>query len=163
MLCACLVQAALGLAASFFVQSGPLRACGQKRYCGQMKNCAEASYYLEQCGLGRLDRDKDGIPCESKCGKTKRTYKQRVLAQTAGQGLAAFASVGNIPVRLTAPPALQKGAAPAASSAVTFTCGKKRYCKQMSSCAEARFYLTKCGAKRLDGNRDGIPCNSLCR
>jgi deoxyribonuclease-1 len=32
-----------------------------------MSSCAEARYHLEQCGNGRLDRDNDGIPCESIC------------------------------------------------------------------------------------------------
>lgn len=41
--------------------------CGSKRYCGQMRDCAEARFYLTQCGLGRLDRDRDGVPCESLC------------------------------------------------------------------------------------------------
>ncbi len=41
-------------------------------------------------------------------------------------------------------------------------CGKKRYCSQMTSCAEARFYLTQCGLKRLDANGDGVPCETLC-
>lgn len=40
-----------------------------KRYCKQMNSCAEAKFYLKQCGLDRLDRDKDGIPCESLCRK----------------------------------------------------------------------------------------------
>jgi hypothetical protein len=31
----------------------------------------------------------------------------------------------------------------------------------MASCEEAKFYLTVCGVKRLDG--DGVPCASLCR
>lgn len=41
-------------------------------------------------------------------------------------------------------------------------CGKKRYCSQMNSCDEARFYLENCGLQSLDGNSDGIPCASLC-
>ncbi len=41
-------------------------------------------------------------------------------------------------------------------------CGTKRYCSQMSSCAEARFYLAECGVRSLDQNRDGVPCESLC-
>lgn len=47
------------------------------------------------------------------------------------------------------------------SSAAT-GCGKKRYCTQMTSCEEARFYLKNCGLQALDGNGDGIPCASLC-
>ena len=42
------------------------------------------------------------------------------------------------------------------------TCGHKKHCRQMSSCAEANFYLTRCGAKALDRNKNGIPCEELC-
>lgn len=38
-----------------------------KSTCGQMSSCAEARFYLESCGLSRLDRDHDGVPCESLC------------------------------------------------------------------------------------------------
>lgn len=44
-----------------------------------------------------------------------------------------------------------------------FTCGSKRTCKEMASCAEARHYLTQCGLSRLDRDGDGVPCESLCR
>ena len=41
-------------------------------------------------------------------------------------------------------------------------CGSKRYCAQMNSCLEAKFYLKHCGIKSLDGDADGVPCESLC-
>jgi endonuclease YncB( thermonuclease family) len=41
--------------------------CGSKSRCGDMSSCAEAEFYLNQCGLRRLDRDHDGVPCESLC------------------------------------------------------------------------------------------------
>lgn len=41
--------------------------CGAKTYCTQMATCEEARYYLNSCGLTRLDADSDGIPCESIC------------------------------------------------------------------------------------------------
>lgn len=41
-------------------------------------------------------------------------------------------------------------------------CGKKSRCSQMNSCDEAKFYFTRCGVTTLDGNSDGIPCQSLC-
>lgn len=58
-------------------------------------------------------------------------------------------------------PALQ----PNRQSAPTFSgkCGSKRYCTQMTSCAEARFYLKQCGLRKLDKDGDGVPCESLCR
>jgi endonuclease YncB( thermonuclease family) len=39
----------------------------------------------------------------------------------------------------------------------------KRTCGEMESCEEARFHLEHCGLSRLDGDRDGTPCESLCR
>lgn len=42
------------------------------------------------------------------------------------------------------------------------SCGNKRYCKEMNDCAEANFYLTQCGVSRLDGDSDGVPCESIC-
>lgn len=44
-----------------------------------------------------------------------------------------------------------------------FRCGSKHYCKEMTNCAEAKFYLDVCGGSRLDGDGDGIPCEALCR
>jgi len=59
--------------------------------------------------------------------------------------------------------------APVASAPATttasggFTCAGKRYCREMTSCGEAKFYLTQCGVSSLDGNHDGVPCEKLCR
>ncbi len=41
-------------------------------------------------------------------------------------------------------------------------CGNKRFCKEMSDCAEARYYLKECGLSKLDGDGDGIPCENVC-
>ena len=43
-----------------------------------------------------------------------------------------------------------------------FECGTKQYCKEMSSCEEAKYYLKNCGLTRLDGDGDGVPCEALC-
>lgn len=47
--------------------TGPF-TCENKTRCGQMRSCEEARFYLQSCGLHRLDADSDGIPCESICG-----------------------------------------------------------------------------------------------
>jgi deoxyribonuclease-1 len=44
-----------------------------------------------------------------------------------------------------------------------FKCGTKRYCKEMSSCEEAQFYLKECGLKSLDRDKDSVPCEALCK
>ena len=54
-------------------------------------------------------------------------------------------------------------AEPPERSAAEERCGEKRTCGEMTSCEEARFYLTQCGVSRLDGDKDGTPCEALCR
>ena len=45
----------------------------------------------------------------------------------------------------------------------SFVCGTKRYCREMRSCAEARFHLETCGVRTMDGDNDGVPCEkTLC-
>jgi endonuclease YncB( thermonuclease family) len=53
----------------------------------------------------------------------------------------------------------RRGSRPAA---VAPDCGPKRTCGPMDSCEEARRYLA-CGLTGLDGDGDGIPCESLCQ
>ncbi|HUV21539.1 MAG TPA: excalibur calcium-binding domain-containing protein [Gammaproteobacteria bacterium] len=33
----------------------------------------------------------------------------------------------------------------------------------MTSCEEAMFYLRQCGESSLDGDKDGVPCELICR
>ena len=39
-----------------------------------------------------------------------------------------------------------------------FKCDGRIYCSQMTSCAEATFFLKNCPDTKMDGNNDGIPC-----
>ena len=48
------------------------------------------------------------------------------------------------------------------SASLKVVCGSKRYCRQMDSCEEARAFLNQCGLSRLDGDKDGVPCEVLC-
>lgn len=48
------------------------------------------------------------------------------------------------------------------STPVNSSCGSKRYCKEMASCEEAKFYLAQCGLSHLDKDGDGVPCEKLC-
>ena len=39
----------------------------QRKLCSEMSSCEEAMYKFHHCGHKRLDRDHDGVPCESVC------------------------------------------------------------------------------------------------
>jgi len=46
----------------------------------------------------------------------------------------------------------------------TFTCDSRKYCAQMTSCEEANYFLKNCPGTKMDGDHDGIPCESQwCR
>lgn len=43
-------------------------------------------------------------------------------------------------------------------------CDGRTYCSQMTSCAEAKFFIRNCPGTKMDGNNDGVPCESQwCR
>jgi endonuclease YncB( thermonuclease family) len=46
----------------------------------------------------------------------------------------------------------------AAASGAAFRCDQRSYCSQMTSCEEATWFLKNCPGVKMDGNRDGVPC-----
>lgn len=118
--------------------------CSKSPYCKSIRSCKEALYLLEVCGLTRLDRDKDGIPCEAVCGKRLtpilKAMKNSLKNQKPNSALGFIST-----------------------PSATMKCGAKKYCREMISCEEAKFHMNKCGLKTLDGDHDGLPCNKLCK
>jgi hypothetical protein len=53
----------------------------------------------------------------------------------------------------------QPAAAPVATSPPgRFKCDGRTHCSQMSSCAEARYFRANCPGAKMDGDKNGIPC-----
>jgi len=45
-----------------------------------------------------------------------------------------------------------------------FRCDGRTYCSQMTSCAEATYFLKNCPSVKMDGDGDGVPCEQQwCR
>jgi hypothetical protein len=44
--------------------------------CKKIKSCDDACYYLLEKKIKGLDRDHDGIPCESKCSVSCKNLKK---------------------------------------------------------------------------------------
>jgi len=40
----------------------------------------------------------------------------------------------------------------------SFRCDGRTHCSQMTSCAEATYFLKNCPGAKMDGNNDGVPC-----
>jgi cold shock CspA family protein len=43
-------------------------------------------------------------------------------------------------------------------ASVPVGCDGRTQCRQMTSCAEAKFFLANCPGTRMDGDHDGVPC-----
>jgi cold shock CspA family protein len=53
---------------------------------------------------------------------------------------------------------------PPSSQSPKYHCAGKVYCSEMVSCGEAKYYLRNCPNVKIDGDGDGIPCESQhCR
>ncbi|MDY6948042.1 MAG: excalibur calcium-binding domain-containing protein [Pseudomonadota bacterium] len=46
------------------------------------------------------------------------------------------------------------------ASPAQFTCDGREHCSQMTSCAEASYFVQHCPNTKMDGDNDGIPCES---
>ncbi|EHP42850.1 cold-shock DNA-binding protein family protein [Cupriavidus basilensis OR16] len=50
--------------------------------------------------------------------------------------------------------------APTAAAPSLFQCDGRTHCSQMTSCKEATYFLKNCPNTKMDGDGDGIPCES---
>ena len=53
---------------------------------------------------------------------------------------------------------VSRGRALDATSSSRFKCDGRTYCSQMTSCAEATFFVQNCPGVKMDGDHDGVPC-----
>lgn len=82
---------------------------------------------------------------------------------TAVLGLALVAALGwyaygRYQRQVTVPSAAAQSLPADTATARAFRCDGRTYCSQMTSCAEAKFFLKNCPGVKLDGNNDGVPC-----
>ena len=83
-------------------------------------------------------------------------YDRRNQRAKAMQAEAAAQLMDQHPAR--APAALSK---PLTSS--PYRCDGRQHCSQMTSCAEAKYFLQNCPGVKMDGDGDGVPCEEqLC-
>lgn len=62
------------------------------------------------------------------------------------------------------PPDSTGRASTASPSPPAFNCDGRTHCSQMTSCAEATYFLQHCPGVQMDGNGDGVPCEKQwCR
>jgi len=93
-----------------------------------------------------------------------REKQQRAAAAAAAAATTASSASASPPATsATRPPSADNKPAPTAPLS-SFRCDGRQHCSQMTSCAEAKYFLAHCPGVKMDGDHDGIPCElDLCR
>jgi hypothetical protein len=86
-----------------------------------------------------------------KPGLLGRVFPLVVVVALAFYGYSEFS-------RRVAPQAAVASKSADQSAPSTFRCDGRIHCSQMTSCAEATFFLRNCPNVQMDGNHDGVPC-----
>ena len=88
--------------------------------------------------------------------------RRRAAAAPAPAPAPAAAAATPNPVAPVTPNPATAPNPPSASIAPTqsgsFRCDGRQHCSQMTSCAEAKYFLAHCPGVKMDGDKNGIPC-----
>jgi cold shock CspA family protein len=113
----------------------------------------------------KVYRQAVGLPSE-RDGASRRPHRKRASSLPVLIGVVLVFAVGALGYSRVR----QRDLAPTQSSAAqpegtqatepvrNFKCDGRTHCSQMTSCAEARFFLKNCPDTKMDGNHDGVPC-----
>ncbi len=103
-------------------------------------------------------------PCPSGDGGPRPTVqemnareKQRRAASAASAAATASAAA-RFEEPAPAMPASTVQSPAATAAAGGFRCDGRKMCSQMTSCAEAKYFLANCPGVKMVGNKDGTPC-----
>jgi len=105
-------------------------------------------------------------PCPSS-GRPKEPSVERLNVDEKKRREGIDASKANPPRGMAVPASSSPGTGASSSAAVPsarFRCDGRTYCSQMTSCEEAKYFLANCPGVKMDGDKNGIPCEKQwCR
>lgn len=81
-----------------------------------------------------------------------------LIVATGWKGTQWWAAYGWRQSPASTPWVAESGQAAVPAQTTVFRCDGRTFCSQMTSCAEATFFLRNCPNTKMDGNRDGVPC-----
>jgi hypothetical protein len=109
------------------------------------------TYQQEPCPTGQVRKP----PTVQELNAEEKKRREAAAAAAPTRPVAAPAATVEAAVQ-SAPSTPAIPARPVASS--RYQCDGRTRCPQMTSCAEAKFFLANCPGVKMDGDRDGIPC-----
>lgn len=95
--------------------------------------------------------------CPSTAEVARPTAKQ-LNAQRQNQARQAGNPRPPLPGSSPSGSAIQAPRAMPTQTTPAYRCDNRKHCSQMTSCAEAKYFLANCPGVKMDGDHDGIPC-----
>jgi hypothetical protein len=116
----------------------------------------------------KAHRKGEGVPASHSRPSRRRPGKSKAWSAVisvlflAGLGVYAYQAYRRGELANT-PPDLSSEAQAVAAPGKSSRCDGRRHCSQMTSCAEAKYFINNCPGMAMDGDNDGIPCEQeLC-
>lgn len=126
-------------------QAAPIHKCVRK---------GTVSYQQDPCPSEQARQD-PSLEALNAAEKKRRAQQAAAAALLPKKPASQSSATSSTPTATTTP-------APAAPEvprvAPSWRCDGRQYCSQMTSCEEAKFFLAHCPNTKMDGDRDGIPC-----
>lgn len=121
-----------------------------------MKNILMIAVFIMLAVMGyRYLQPSPTISSSVNANPTTNTFDTRSTADVKD---IAFDDIAPTYVDLDSTAVSNADAATPVTSLSGFSCDSRQHCSQMTSCAEATFFIQHCSNTKMDGNRDGIPC-----
>ncbi len=114
------------------------------------------TYQQDPCPTGQVR--KPPTVQELNAAEKKRREAEAVKASTTEKPAAAEERAAINPQRPEKFAPTTSNPPTASTSSISFSCDGRKRCTQMKSCEEAKFFLANCPGVKMDGDRDGIPC-----
>jgi len=131
----------------------------------QMLSAAHAGLPFNKCEINGTIQYQE-LPCPSSEVRRQPTVEEFNAARQKRLAQEKAAAKVPQPSERSVAPADPFGSSTAARSlqaSQAFQCDGRKYCSQMHSCEEAKYFLAHCPDVKIDGDHDGIPCEEqLC-
>lgn len=91
----------------------------------------------------------------------KNIFILLIIAALGWYGYGKYKAMGDAELQAQlSPPGSTAGTArtPVFPAPPQFTCDGRTHCSEMTSCAEATYFVKHCPNTEMDGNNDGVPC-----
>ena len=112
------------------------------------------TYQQDPCPTGQVRKP----PTVQELNAAEKKRREAVVISTPEKPASVEEKTAVNPQRSEKPVPTSVNSPIASTPSSSFSCDGRKHCSQMKSCAEANYFLANCPGVKMDGDKDGIPC-----